>query len=104
MISLLPRTRVNDQFSQHVVGDRRAAGADDVDIRGLQSQDPLEVREPRVHAGYDRDLGLRMPAQLRIVLLCELLIGLYGMIDKAHRRLPFEYLAKIRRRLPPYRD
>ena len=30
-------------------------------IRSLQSQDPLEVREPRVNAGHDRDLGLRCP-------------------------------------------
>ena len=92
--------RGNDEFSQHVVGDGRAAGADDVHIRSLQSQDPLEIREPRVHAGYDRDLGLRAPAQLRIVLLCELLIGLYGLIDKAHHRLPFEYLVEIR--APPF--
>src|ERR1700722_13877491 len=79
--------RGDDKFSQHVVGDGRAAGADDVNIGSLQSEDPLKVREPRVHAGYDRDLGLWAPAQLRIVLLCELLIGLYGMIDKAHHRL-----------------
>src|SRR5271165_6750053 len=44
--------RGNDKFSQHILGDRRAAGANDVDILSLQSQDPLEVREPRVHAGY----------------------------------------------------
>ena len=41
--------------------------------------------------GYDRDLGLRVPAQLRIVPPCELLIGLQGLIDKAHHCLPFEH-------------
>src|ERR1700722_10035418 len=54
--------RGNDKFSQHVVGDGRAAGADHVNIRSLQSQEPLGVREPRVPAGYGRDLGLRVPA------------------------------------------
>src|SRR3984885_8991455 len=83
--------RGNDEFSEHVVGDGRAAGADDVHIRCLQSQDSLEVREPRVHAGYDRDLGLRTPAQLRIVFLCELFVGLHGLIHKTHHDLLFEH-------------
>src|ERR1700689_1093239 len=89
MISLLPRTRVESTSSPSTSSVTAGPPVRMTSISAVfNPRIPLEVREPRVHAGYDRDLGLRAPAQLRIVFLCELFVGLHGLIHKTHHYPP----------------
>jgi hypothetical protein len=49
----------DDELTENIIRHRGSAGSDNVEIALRQTENAREVREARIHAGYNRDFGAR---------------------------------------------